>query len=401
MSYSKTLSHKAQYSGGFKQVNGRSNNTAAYNHNYYQQNKELWKTKYGRSAKVSDDEKRKAEVTRNISQQEKDFLKDVDEYLKKSGRDPEEFLKSQDFRLTLAEFGGYDPDKIRGADVGYFTGNYRNYFGIKGEEDEYWESKTKGDLMTGGMPTSAKDAMTEAYVRKARQQSGVKPLNRGNRMGNGMPSNIKKKKVEHSDVSEGEYYAVSYSSDLSHHGILGQKWGIRRYRNPDGTLTPAGKKRYAALTRKDGSVDIVKKSPKVVAKKFKNNQRFWDKADEYAFAKTGELNKSEVGQKFGKYVDSGKYYNLGVNGYEIVSDDFEETLDAMSAMQKYSDEIRQIMKDSFEKNVDSLLDENGYKITEDGREFATEYIRNSDIYKLAGNADPVKTYNIYKRRSGN
>ena len=30
---------------------------------------------------------------------------------------------------------------------------------------------------------------------------------------------------------------------LSHYGILGMKWGVRRYQNEDGTLTEAGKKR--------------------------------------------------------------------------------------------------------------------------------------------------------------
>lgn len=36
----------------------------------------------------------------------------------------------------------------------------------------------------------------------------------------------------------------SYNDSLQHHGILGQKWGIRRFQNKDGSLTKDGKARY-------------------------------------------------------------------------------------------------------------------------------------------------------------
>ena len=45
----------------------------------------------------------------------------------------------------------------------------------------------------------------------------------------------------------------NYGRELYHHGIKGQKWGIRRYQNPDGTLTAAGRKRYY---NDDGSLTI-------------------------------------------------------------------------------------------------------------------------------------------------
>lgn len=38
-------------------------------------------------------------------------------------------------------------------------------------------------------------------------------------------------------------WKVIKEDELYHHGIKGQKWGVRRFQNPDGSLTAAGRKR--------------------------------------------------------------------------------------------------------------------------------------------------------------
>lgn len=48
-----------------------------------------------------------------------------------------------------------------------------------------------------------------------------------------------------------EYYFTGSPDYLEHHGILGMKWGVRRFQNADGSLTPEGRARYGdVLTKK-------------------------------------------------------------------------------------------------------------------------------------------------------
>lgn len=50
------------------------------------------------------------------------------------------------------------------------------------------------------------------------------------------------------------------SEKLYHHGILGQRWGVRRFQNEDGTLTQAGKEHYARKQSYDNDSVIKKRN---------------------------------------------------------------------------------------------------------------------------------------------
>lgn len=169
------------------------------------------------------------------------------------------------------------------------------------------------------------------------------------------------------------YYSSGfpYSAELYHHGIKGQKWGVRRFQNSDGSLTPLGRLHYYGINpvRK-----MVSKTASGIG---------------VGLRKTGEIlkNAKEARRKRQITKNPKKYMN------KMTSEEIIDAIERINLEKKYADIARTVepykesrakkfVKDFIEKSAgkigDAIVQKAVNKITEKHENREIEILKNAE-----------------------
>ena len=155
---------------------------------------------------------------------------------------------------------------------------------------------------------------------------------------------------------------LKHSAVLEHHGIKGQKWGVRRFQRKDGTLTPAGEKRYSdddeVLMKKGETGSHVSGIRRI---KLRENET-------YLYDPNNEHDRSVYEGAYAKYLQLGKgYCKQYIHEYkfkeDLVSPSEKKRVDLFIESYRnnpvlYSDSLNYV-KNSYKKlSYDTLTDKN-------------------------------------------
>lgn len=174
-------------------------------------------------------------------------------------------------------------------------------------------------------------------------------------------------------MNENENYS-EIENELKHWGILGMKWGIRNYQNPDGSLTPLGRIRYGVGPKKDATGKVM------------------------GINDAGSLSDEELKRMTRRYQNQAEYYQARNNS--IFQENKFKEITARREKERKPSAVRNFFSNVFGTPIQNFLAKNiqfglgaiGYSIlSSENPELATQYLNSvTGMSMQYHKKDPVK-----------
>lgn len=181
---------------------------------------------------------------------------------------------------------------------------------------------------------------------------------------------------------------------LVHHGIKGQKWGVRRYQNEDGSLTEEGKKRYGSGPNTYGPIEdtVMKKGTvlRSVTGKFFDGRNYAESGRPlYTYNKENEWDNKVYKGPFSKFLAMYKGASFIAEFEYEVAEDLK-----MPTKKERVDGFLEIYKDSkFTSDMVETLE--GYQRAMRQNGVGSKEAQNVNVRNLRSQEDFEKAYEVF------